>query len=64
MEGLYLVPHDENVFLPFELHNHGFESEHDISVRFAPCIVITMVLSTIWPFFLTQKCVTYRDIDN
>jgi hypothetical protein len=50
MEGLYLVPHDENVFLPFELHNHWFESEHDVSVRFAPYIVITMVMSTIWPF--------------
>ena len=64
MEGVYLVPHDENVFLSFELHNHRFESEHDVSVRFAPCIVITIVLSTIWPIFLTPKYATYRDIDN
>jgi len=63
MEGLYLVSHDEDVFLPFELHDHWFESDHDVSVRFAPCIIIIIVLSNIWPS-TTQKCATYRDIDN
>ena len=64
MEGLYLVSYDEDVFLPLELHDHWFESDHDVSVRFAPCIItIIIVLSNTWPS-MTQKCATYRDIDN
>ena len=47
------MPHDEDVLLPFELHNHWLESDHDVSIRFAPCIAI-IILSDIWPIFDTE----------
>jgi len=48
------MSYDEDVFLPFKLHNHWLESDHDVSVRFAPYIITIIFLSNIWLFFDTE----------
>jgi len=32
----HLVSHDENILLSLKFHNHRFQPDHDVSVRFAP----------------------------
>lgn len=34
------MPDDEDVLLPFQLHDNGFETNHYISIRFTTCAAV------------------------
>lgn len=41
-----LMRHDDDIFAPFQLHDDGFQSDHDIAVGFAasvPVVVLVVV---------------------
>jgi len=56
-----LVSHNKDVLLSLKLHYHRFQSEYNVSVRFAPCIILPVKKKI---GILTPSVATNRDIDN
>jgi len=57
----HLVSHNKDVLLSFEFHYHRFQSDHNVTVRFAPCIMILPIKNSA---FDNESGATNHDTDN